>query len=57
MTQEPSQLVEAVAVAKHYHVSPRTVHRLASEGKIPSYRVGRQRRFDLAEVKAALAAA
>lgn len=51
------QLAEADAVAERYRISARTVYRLAKAGKIPSYRVGRQLRFDLAEVGAALRAA
>ncbi len=50
----PGPLMRATTVAKRYGVSERTVYRLAAAGKIPSYRVGRQLRFDLAEVGAAL---
>lgn len=54
-TQPPTQpLVETPAVAERYGVSKRTIQRLAAAGKIPSYRVGRQLRFDLAEVGQAL---
>lgn len=55
MTQpDPVDLVEVDVVAARYRVSPRSVYRLAKAGKIPSYRVGRQLRFDLQEVSAAL---
>lgn len=51
-----SPLVGAVAVAEQFHISERTVKRLAATGEIPSYRAGRQLRFDIAEVMAALRA-
>jgi excisionase family DNA binding protein len=54
MTQASSALVEANAVAEQFRVSARTVYRLAKDGKIPSYRVGRQIRFSLSEVDQAL---
>jgi excisionase family DNA binding protein len=47
-------LVVAEVLAERYAISPRTVYRLAADGTIPSYRVGRQLRFDPAEVLAAL---
>lgn len=55
MTQKASQdLVEVAVVAARFRVSSRSVYRLARDKKIPSYRVGRQLRFDLQEVSAAL---
>jgi len=52
MAQTATPKVDAATVAGTYSVSVRTVLRLAAKGKIPSERVGRQRRFDLAEVAA-----
>lgn len=48
------QRADAATVAERFNVSERTVQRLAAKGAIPSYRVGRQLRFNLAEVDAAL---
>ncbi len=53
-TVEPSARVPAAVIAERYGVSERTVQRLAAAGKIPSYRVGHQLRFDLTEVGTAL---
>lgn len=53
--QEP--MVGAAALAAKLQISERTVKSLAAAGQIPSYRVGRQLRFDLAEVITALRAA
>jgi excisionase family DNA binding protein len=47
-------LVDAEAVALRFRIHVRTVYRLARAEKIPSYRVGRQVRFDLGAVGAAL---
>ena len=40
-------------LAKELSVTPRTIYRLAAEGKIPHIRVGSVLRFDLIEVKEA----
>lgn len=54
MAAQNTSTVSAAEVAARYAVSRRTVYRLAEQGVIPSIRVGRQFRFDLAEVEAAL---
>jgi|GEM_PF-2922294 len=50
----PSPLLTAHDIAKHFNVSHRTILRLANEKRIPHRRIGRQLRFVLAEVEAAL---
>jgi excisionase family DNA binding protein len=40
------QLVSTQRIAYVLGVAPATVRRLAAEGKIPAFRVGRQLRFD-----------
>lgn len=47
-------LVRPDEVAHMLNVSPRCLYRLVDRGKVPAYRVGRQLRFELAEVLAAL---
>ncbi|SNC71564.1 DNA binding domain-containing protein, excisionase family [Kytococcus aerolatus] len=43
------------AAAEHLNVSPRTLRRMVSEGRIPAYRLGpRLIRFDVADLDAAL---
>ena len=52
-------LVDAATVAAHVGQAKSSVYRLAKSGLIPSYAAGprlRGRRFDLAEVRAALKA-
>jgi len=46
--------VDATVVARHLRISGRTVRRLASEGRLPSVRVGCVWRFRIADVEAAL---
>lgn len=48
------KLADAEALAARLGVSERSIQRLAKQGKIPHYRVGRQLRFDVAEALAAL---
>jgi excisionase family DNA binding protein len=48
------RLVQVPVIAGEFGISTRTVYRLAKSGEIPSYRVGRQLRFDPAEVGIAL---
>lgn len=43
-------------VAQLLDKSERSIYRLAASGEIPSYRVGGELRFDLAEVAAAVRA-
>ena len=52
-------LVDATTVAAHLGQAKSSIYRLAQAGLIPSYAAGprlRARRFDLAEVRAALKA-
>lgn len=42
--------VKAEVVAEHLGVSKKTVYKLAREGKIPSYRIGRMVRFSLEDI-------
>lgn len=52
-------LVDAATVAAHLGQAKSSIYRLSSAGLIPSYAAGprlRGRRFDLAEVRAALKA-
>jgi excisionase family DNA binding protein len=51
---EPT-LLTADELAVHLRVHIETVRRWAREGKIPSFSAGKDRRYDLADVKAALA--
>jgi excisionase family DNA binding protein len=52
---EPT-LLTADELATHLRVHVETVRRWSREGKIPSLSGGKDRRYDLADVKAALAA-
>jgi excisionase family DNA binding protein len=47
-------LVTADVLADAFHVSPQTVYRWASEGVVPSIRVGGSIRFDVLAVAEAL---
>jgi excisionase family DNA binding protein len=49
MSAQP--LIRAEELAKRLDVSESLVYRLARQGKIPSYKVGGNWRFDLAAVK------
>lgn len=40
-------------VAKRYRVSLKTIYRRCADGTLPTYRVGRQLRIDLAAAEAA----
>ncbi len=56
---ESTNLVDAATVAAHLGQAKSSIYRLAQVGLIPSYAAGprlRGRRFDLAEVRAALKA-
>ncbi len=50
----PRSLISLSELAGHLGVDERTAARWARSGKIPSYRAGRQWRFDAGEVLAAL---
>jgi hypothetical protein len=55
----PEALVDAATVAAHLGQAKSSIYRLAQRGIIPSFAAGprlRGRRFDLAEVRAALKA-
>ena len=52
MSAQP--LIRAEELAQRLGVSESLVYRLARQGKIPSYKVGGNWRFDLAAVKATL---
>ena len=45
--------VKAEAVAEHFGISTEAVWKLARQGKIPSYKLGRQRRFVIEEIEEA----
>lgn len=49
-------LLTATAVGRLLGVDPSTVYRMASDGRLPALRVGRQWRFAAEQVRAALAA-
>lgn len=56
---ESNNLVDAATVATHLGQAKSSIYRLSHAGLIPSYAAGlrlRGRRFDLAEVRAALKA-
>lgn len=52
---DTTDLVTVKELAKELRCSPDHVYRLARDGRIPSYRVGRAHRFKLAEVMEAIA--
>jgi excisionase family DNA binding protein len=54
--QPDPMMLAARKLAWQLQVSERTIKDLAAAGDIPSYRVGRQLRFNLAEVLSALRA-
>jgi excisionase family DNA binding protein len=49
-------LVSARTAGDSFDVHQETIRRLARDGRIPMYRVGRYMRFDLDEIRAALRA-
>lgn len=48
---EPTKLLTVKECAEHLQCSAITVYRLAGEGRLPSVRVGRLLRFDLAALQ------
>ncbi len=53
---EDARLLTAEELAAALHVSRAWIYEAARQGKVPCYRVGAVKRFDLAEVKAAIRA-
>ena len=47
----PRRFMTAAEVADYFHVSLTTVHRLARDGRIPAFRIGRDYRFDRNEIE------
>jgi excisionase family DNA binding protein len=37
-------------IAKYLGLAPKTVYVMAEEGRLPSYKIGRLRRFDMEEI-------
>lgn len=56
MSDSTEAAVDVSAVAEMLNVSPDTVYALALSNQIPSFKVGRLRRFYLSEVRAKLSA-
>ena len=54
MKTDNTQLVDAKTLAEITNLPVASVRRLAREGKLPHYKLGRLLRFDVDEVKAAL---
>lgn len=52
--QAVEDLLDVPGAARYLGVSIRSIYRLVSEGSLPSYRVGRQLRFDRDELRAVL---
>lgn len=52
--QSPREVLDAAAVARRLRVDPATVYRMASDGRLPGIKVGRQWRFAEADVARAL---
>jgi excisionase family DNA binding protein len=53
MSDEQEALLDSEATAEVLGISVRGLYRLASSGQLPFHRVGRQMRFDRAELLAA----
>lgn len=51
MADEERPLLDVPAAAQFAKVSERTVYRMVAAGQLPVYRVGRQLRFDEAELR------
>lgn len=50
-TVAPERLVTAAGLAEHLDVKVGQIYRMTRRGMLPCYRIGRQLRFDLAEVR------
>lgn len=49
--QRHLHLVDAETIAAQYGLRPSYVYKLAREGRMPSYKIGRLVRFDVGEVE------
>lgn len=52
--EQAKNLVDVGEIARILQVSKLTVYRMAAEGRIPSFKIGRNRRFDVAAVLEAM---